>query len=559
MTVCSYAIDTSDGVAYQASPYITSVNVNTPPGKIAPSPPSFDVNSDVSFNRLGGVSADNPGGASAFRPQTFSAQVLNATDVLAPDTYTGDTSSSCVDGLEVTIAADRNDIVLSYTPPAPPQLNLDIAFPDRPDFSVQNVLIPVSNLSADALATLPEMFTFLEGEASSLLTNVLEYLSEDPANSFNEKLYRGSAALHLTLRGISAPAARDFTTKEARDRQAFARDLSILNRKANNALTAQSLTESLETTARESHTEHQAAVLAVAKANMGLALQNMSLAVMLFNVEVNQALLDYQEFSKIAQIELEKLDIFNAQLKSLDTAISGNTELMDAYKKQVSIVKQVFDSFEDSMKLSEVVLNLATTQIQIETANVKTSTLLIEGETDKAQNSALSAQNRARAHGMTTEAEVAKGGVDVVAARTRLESSILTSNVNIKNNLIDSENVYLQSLADSVSSKLANVKSLFDLDIVGHSTDATLSFLSSHSRSLDQANQQEGRLATAKNTHSSAINSLGIPSGSLQARRAAWQRRVNSLNTYNSDVETAANTLRIAAQTQELIHTITSN
>ncbi len=559
MSSCSYAINTSTGVAYQATPYVTSISVNTPGGKLNASPPVFNPNSDVSFNRISGVTSDNPGTSDTFRPQTFSVQVLNATDVLTPSVYTGSTSSTCMTGLEILPAEDANTVVLSYTPPAPPQILLDVVLPNRPDFSMVKVSLPTSGLSIGPMSVLPEIFTYLESEVETLIHNVLEYLSEDEALDAVEDAYRGASSQQLSLRGITPTAARDFVTRAARDKASFIRSLALLARRSNTTTVAHDLLNDLDAVSGASHAETQITTLEVLKVNSNIALQNISLGVMLYNIEVNQALLDYQEFSKLTRVELNKLEVYNVQLASVSSAIAGNTELLAAYKKQVAVIKQVFESFEDSMKLSEVSLNLATSLIQVETENIKTATMLVDGDTAKARNTALSAENSAKAHGMNIEAEIAKGRVDLLADRTRLESNVLTSDLNIKNNLIDSENSYLQSLADSVSAKLTNVKSLFDQDIIGHTTDATLSFLSSHSRSLDRANQQTGRQATSESTHLSAINSLGIPVESLSARRNAWQRRVSALTTYNANVETAAQTLSTAAQTQALIHTITSN
>ena len=522
-------------------------------------PGSLGLSDVVSFNRASSIDVTSPNTGNYLHDQTFDVTVIASEHITEPtDIYEGDVNTSCMDGLAITNTDSANDIILSYSPPMPPDVTLSMNLPTKPDFSIDQVDLIENSTDTDVIAVLPDLYNVLETATINLLDNTLANLSDDAIQELNDLVYRGGAQTCLSLRGISLINNDKAETILARQKDSLTRELLILKRKANNTTVASDALTGLNNVRAETHSIHQQARLDNAKLNVFIAMQNIVLSVMLFNSEVKRALVDYAEFAQMTKIEIERLNIYKKQLQNTELTLDGNIELSQAYNKQLEVVKQVFDAYESSMKLSEMVLKFTTAQIQVETENIKTDTMLIEGDAEQTQNRAYQSKTAALAHNIDIEADVAKKSADILVDKEVLEKSLLDIEKTIKNNLIDADNDYLQAVANAVSAKIRNVQNLFDLDNLKTYNNMYLSFLSSHQAKESQNDINQQHIYDVHTTLSAKTNAASKEKALNDAHRAGYDVKVKGYTSYLEDVESAAEIMAVAKTKQQLIQTITS-
>lgn len=556
---CSYPIphdSYTEGVSYWGS----GASISSAGGSVgfAAVPGSLGLPSSVPFTRADSITVSIPQAEGYMASRSFSVSVLGYSDVDAPiGLYTGLVDSSCMDGLAIE-DAEGLGLVLSYSPPAPPQIVYDIEIPGRPDLNLIELTIPGNTTDVGIIAVLPDLFSTLEAAATAIIEDVLGNLSTAALEDLNDKIFSQSTGIALTLRGISAPSARNMDIVAARAKASLSRDLLILSRKGNNSTAGVSLLAGLETIKSETHALHQTARLDNAKLNVSIALQSNILAVLLYNAEVQNAHVQYLEYSKITDIEVKKLDLFQKELSVSGSAMDGNSDLAAAYRKQLSVVKQVFESFEQAMKLSEYAIKLATMEIDVETQNIKTSSMLAGGSADNAQNRAYQAQTAASATGLNTDAAISTKRANIAVERGVIARDLLSADKTVKNSLIDSENGTLDALAGSVATRIQSIQTMFDLENLRHYNDTYLHRLSSGERADARTIEQDGRADGLRDTATGKANAENAKVSITAARRNALNGKLDGFNRYLSSTEEAFILLHEAQTKQTLNHTISS-
>jgi len=482
---------------------------------------------NVPYTPSGHVTAGAVTLAPTFAEKTFTVSVLDYTDIEQPDDiYTGTVDKTALDSYSTEDAESANSTVLSFSPPVPPTLVYDIDLPSRPDLDLVFGDIPDDGTGVDIMAVMPALYTTIETAAMAIIDDVLKNLSTSIVTAFNTKIFDTDPAKVLSLAGIRTPSRDDIVTVETRQSGTMTRELAIIDGDANNTTVAAGVNLRLDQVKSGAHALYQTARLDDAKHSVEQALQNIVLSVITYNAEVQAANVQYMEFEKLVTIELKKLEEYEKLLGASLGVIDGNNDLVRQYQKQVSVVEQVFKSMEDAMKLSKYVLELLKLSVDVDTLNIKTNTMIIDGTIDNTENSTYQKKTANMASGMNDEASLAAASTNLIVDRGRIASEILSMTESIENANIDTENSILSASAEAVGVKVRAIQQMFDLENLSSYNNAVLADMASHSDNVRRKTAQDIKANTfyqKMNGSVSAENSkYNIWYGREQGYLSAW-------------------------------------
>jgi hypothetical protein len=522
----------------------------------APIPTAPDILDEVTFIRANSVSAETQDTASGLYEDSFHISVIGVTDVTEPtNLYHGLVNSRCADGL-TTVDAEGDERVLVYSPPVPPRITYDFAFPDRPEITLLAVDLPHNDTDTSPLSTGGDLYLLLKEQAELLVGDVLKNLSQDTINAFNDKLFNPPMGLSLSLMGTQF-SSQNINKLKNRVKNSLSRKLLIVNRRANNSRVP-SFSQNLSVEDKRRHGIHQQAILDNAKLNVSLNMKDIAMSVLVYNKEVQNANLIYTEYFAIVEIEVEKLNLYSRQIKAYNGAQEGNDELLAAYRKQLSVVEQVFTTFEQEMSLSETVLNLTRKYVEVETLNIDTDIKKVEGSVAKADSVAYQVKSSTMAYGLDADGTLAKASADLMANRANVQNELLGLDVKSKNSLIDADNDLVAVLAESAGIKARAVSLLFDLESKKSLNRVSNSYDSSHNRARIQTAKDNFSLGVSENAASAKNRTIYDQARANSGARQGHQAALRGVQRYNYWVGKAAEVLREAKTTQKLIQNISS-
>lgn len=489
----------------------------------------INLSTAVNFTRASGISVDIPNAGKSIASKIFNTSILDYSDTSEPtNLYTGQINTRALDGLSIAAADDANDIILTYSPPTPPNINLDVSIPTKPDFSILNLTLPSNNTSVSLLANLPDLFQSMEDIILALVEDVLGNLSTTEINALNNKVYSSSTSHSLMLRRIVNTSMRKYDVLVNRSKNTLASELGIISGQAKNSTIAAEALLKLNNEGSRANSILQQATIDNHKLNASIHVQNQVLAIMLYNTEIQSAQINYKIYEKLIQAELKKLEVYNKQISGISSALDGNSALVTAYKQQLSIIKQVFESFEASMKLSEIGVKLTTAQINVETDNIGTLTRLIDGEVDKSQSKIYQVKTQNSALNINNDAEMAKNTVDISVQKSEIAKDLLELDLNLKNALISIDNDVLKTIADAVKMQLENIKDLSGLDAQKIYNNVYLSFLSSNKRAVLKSDENIQGISDSHNVTSDKYVSTNLRDDILMTLRQASELKFDA-------------------------------
>lgn len=422
--------------------------------------PNFEVSDAITWAKAGSVRISEVAIPDSIASQTFNVAVLDSTSISVPENlYSGFVDNTSLDGLSVS-QAEENVTSLSYTPPAPPSLNYSIVFPDRPDISLDNIDLSSGSIDLSGMEVLSDIYTLLETNAIIFADDILSNISDTPTFEINNKIYRESENA-LSLRGIAQSPNR--LVELARDQNNLTRNLSIIRSLTNNANPMVGLA-GINKAKFNNHKDYQQAIFDVAKLNVSKALMNMEDQMMIFNIEIANAQTLYIEFANKTEHELSKLQSYKDEIDNYGQALAGNSDLLNAYQKQLKTIQQAFETFDQASKLSKMVIELSRKSIQVETENIKTQTMLVEGLVQQSNNEILSSKNYNKALSFQTDSELAKSKADLLKQIAEYKKELLEIEENSKNMSLNIENDIVEQMAQSVSIKASNIDMMFDVN-----------------------------------------------------------------------------------------------